>query len=268
MSFSLLAFAFLFGLIVGSFLNVLILRRATGVSQKGRSRCASCSETLGFWDLIPLFSYLFLMGRCRFCKAKISPIYPSVELGTGLIFLLLTINFFLHPTTYLLLFISLAFWSLAFAISVYDLRHSIIPNIWTLWLAILAVLYAVLISWGNIRFLWPSILSGLIFFLFFFALWLVSRGRWMGLGDAKLAFALGVFIGIYRLFSAWALSFWIGALLVLVYFCLDSLLSFKGKRLSSLKRDITMKTEVPFGPFLFLGSFLAFLGLLLPIYGL
>ncbi|MEG1501430.1 MAG: prepilin peptidase, partial [Clostridiales bacterium] len=78
---------FIYGLLIGSFLNVCIYRIPLGISvAKGRSMCPSCHNKLGFWDLIPLFSYLFLGGHCRYCQAKISPRYAVVELLTALVF--------------------------------------------------------------------------------------------------------------------------------------------------------------------------------------
>lgn len=267
MYYSYLVFVFILGLIAGSFINVLILRRSTGKTIMGRSKCASCGHLLSALDLIPLFSFVLLRRKCRYCNTKISAIYPLIELGTGFIFLLLALHFDFSSfrfIPYSLFLIQLVFWSLAFAVSVYDLRHTIIPNSWTLTLSVLAVIYALTYS-GNL-FL-TSILSGIIFALFFFALWLVSAGKWMGLGDAKFAFALGTFIGLNKLFSAWALSFWIGATCVLVYFSIDSVLRSGGKKINNISQPLNMKSEVPFGPFLFIGSFLAFLGLILPIYG-
>ncbi len=264
-----LLFIFALGLIVGSFLNVFILRRGTGKTIGGRSACATCGHQLGVLDLIPLFSFLFLGGKCRYCKTKISKIYPLVEFATGFLFLLIFLNTSITSIqSILMLFVSILFWVLAFAISVYDLRHTIIPNAWVLSLTIVSVFYAILAHFNDIHALLLSVLSGVIFSLFFFTLWLISKGRWMGLGDAKFAFALGIFVGLPKLFSAWALSFWIGAILVLLYYLIESAINAGGKRLNKISQPITLKSEVPFGPFLFLGSFFAFLGLILPIYGL
>ncbi|MFZ3020431.1 MAG: prepilin peptidase, partial [Minisyncoccia bacterium] len=256
-----LLFIFVLGLIIGSFLNVFILRRGTGKTVGGRSACANCGHKLGALDLIPLFSFLFLGGKCRYCQTKISKMYPLVELGTGLLFLLIFINTPINSVqSILLLLISILFWTLGLAISIYDLRHTIIPNTWVLFLTIVSFLYVTVSYWNNLHVLALSVLSGGIFGLFFFALWLISRGRWMGLGDAKFAFALGMFVGMPKLFSAWALSFWIGAIMVLLYYLVESAISANGRKLSRITTPITMKSEVPFGPFLFLGSFFAFLG--------
>ena len=263
-----LIFIFVLGLIVGSFLNVLVLRRGTGKTVGGRSQCASCGHQLGVFDLIPLFSFVFLGGKCRYCKTKISKIYPLVEFGTGILFLLIFINSSINSVqSIVMLAVSILFWTLAFAISVYDLRHTIIPNTWVFPLIIIAFCYSIISYWNNFHELLLSLLAGIIFGLFFFVLWLVSRGRWMGLGDAKFALAFGVFVGIHKLFSAWALSFWIGAISVLIFFLIESAINLNGKKLNRIGEPLTMKSEVPFGPFLFLGSFFAFLGFLLPMYG-
>ncbi len=266
-------FIFVLGTIVGSFINVFIFRRATGMGMGGRSKCASCGHTLRALDLIPVISFLLLGGKCRYCKTKISSIYPLIEIGAGALFFLIglvntsiLISFSVIP--YSMFFIQLVFWSLVFATAVYDLKHLTIPNMWALSLTIIAIIYSAISNYGFGKNFLFSILSGAIFFIFFFLIWLFSRGKWMGLGDAKLAFPLGVFLGISKLFSAWALSFWTGAIIVLIYFSYEQIILAKGKRLSALGRPITMKSEVPFGPFLFLGSFLAFLGLVIPFSGI
>src|ERR1700748_3830531 len=81
------------GLIIGSFLNVVIFRLNTERSFGGRSACMVCRNKLAWYDLIPVFSFLFLLGRCRNCKTKISVQYPLVELGAGIIFALLFLKF-------------------------------------------------------------------------------------------------------------------------------------------------------------------------------
>src|SRR3989344_4234135 len=93
-------FFFVFGAIIGSFLNVIILRYNTGLSQKnsigfsGRSHCFSCGKNIKWYDLVPVLSFLFLKGRCRHCKSKISIQYPLVEFITGILFLATFLKFF------------------------------------------------------------------------------------------------------------------------------------------------------------------------------
>jgi len=124
---------FVFGLIIGSFLNVVILRLNTQKTFGGRSACMSCQNKLNWHDLIPVFSFLGLKGRCKNCKTKISMQYPLVELGTGLIFGLLFLKFkdiFFWDTlsfSFTYAYYAIMF-SLLVVIAVYDLRHKIIPD--------------------------------------------------------------------------------------------------------------------------------------------
>src|SRR3989344_7889253 len=127
---------FIFGTIIGSFLNVVVLRYGTK-SISGRSFCFSCGKTLRWFELIPLFSFLAQGGRCRNCKAHISLQYPLVEFVTGLVFVAVAWKN-LQPTTYNLQLYSPLSWSvvgcqllvfsLLIALSVYDLKHKIIPD--------------------------------------------------------------------------------------------------------------------------------------------
>ena len=114
-------FIFLFGLTIGSFLNCVIYRLEKSESfLKGRSYCPNCKHILGWQDLIPVFSFLILKGKCRYCQQKISWQYPLVELFTGLIFLF--VFYILHSTFYILISCFLI------VIFVYDLKYSLIPD--------------------------------------------------------------------------------------------------------------------------------------------
>ena len=122
-----------FGLIIGSFLNVVILRLNTGRSvAKGRSKCARCSTTLSWYELIPVFSFLGLRGKCRTCKTQISFQYPVVELITGSIFVIIYTHIMLssgfNMYSWLEFLFSIIIASLLVIILVYDFRHKIIPN--------------------------------------------------------------------------------------------------------------------------------------------
>src|SRR3989344_7311171 len=116
---------FTLGLIIGSFLNVVIYRLHTGKSLGGRSTCMSCSTTLSWYELIPVFSFLGLKGRCKNCSTKISIQYPLVELATGLIFASLFLKLQTFGVSYV--YYALMF-SLLVVIAVYDLKHKIIPD--------------------------------------------------------------------------------------------------------------------------------------------
>jgi len=250
---SLTVIFFIFGLIIGSFLNVVILRLNTERSFGGRSGCMTCQNTLAWYELIPIFSFLGLQGRCRNCKTKISIQYPLVELVTGLIFATLFLKFqdvFFGPT--LVFTITYAYYAAVFSllvvIAVYDLRHKIIPDALSFVFGILAFVGLFFFNSSGFYPHLPSILeflSGLLIAAPFALFWLVSSGKWMGLGDAKLAVGLGWLLGLSRSLSGVVVAFWIGAIFGL------SLVIFSKKH--------GMKSEIPFAPYLVLGALLAFL---------
>ena len=242
-------FLFLLGLGVGSFLNVLVLRLNTGESViKGGSRCLNCGFSLRWFELIPVFSFFFQQGRCRHCASRISWQYPIVEFFTGIIFLLIGFNILL-----------LGFFSLLLAISVYDIRHKIVPNQFVYPLIVIAVLFSILILFQTTNYklqtinpasladgykLFSELLTGVGAFVFFAALWAISRGRWMGLGDAKVAFAMGIFLGWPLVLVALLFAFWVAAIWGIFWLLLG---------------HYSRKTQIPFAPFLTLGIFFSFL---------
>lgn len=244
---------FILGLVIGSFLNVVIFRLNTHRSFGGRSGCMSCGKKLPWYELIPLFSYLALGGRCSGCKTKISKQYFWVELLTGLIFAGLFLKFqdlFLVNT--LIFSGTMAYYATMFSILIviafYDLRHKIIPDSLVLIFGILS--FVGLFFFDNFGFSIhiPSLmqfLAGILVSLPFALFWLVSRGKWMGLGDAKLAIGLGWLLGLSRALSGIVLSFWTGAIV--------------GIFLILFSKKHSLKSEVPFAPFLVLGTILAFL---------
>lgn len=238
-------FVFLFGLIVGSFLNCVIYRLEQGQSfLKGRSYCPHCRHNLSWPDLIPVLSFLFLLGKCRYCQEKISFQYPLVELSTATIFILIwsTVSN-IYTGVYLLLMAGFLI-----VIFIYDLRHYIIPDR-VVYPAIAAVIiYHLIRLLGEVRPLqdWRGLTSPILSALgaagFFLAIVLVSRGKWMGVGDIKLAFLMGLILGWPNILVALFLAFSIGAII--------------GVGLIVLKKK-GLKSEVPFGPFLITGTFLA-----------
>jgi len=233
-------FIFLFGLAVGSFLNCVIYRLEISSSfMKGRSFCPHCKHTLSWQDLIPVFSFVFLRGRCRYCSQKISLQYPLVELAAALLFVLVFQYFGLGPELFFLLLIS----SFLIVIFVYDLKHYIIPDSMVFSAIIAAFLYQIFysgqLSWDS---LYLPFLSAVGASGFFLAIALISRGKWMGLGDVKLAFFMGLMLDWPNILLALFLSFLIGAIIGLGLI---------------FKRRKTMKSEMPFGPFLIAGTLIA-----------
>ena len=227
---------FVFGAVVGSFLNVVILRLNTGQSVvSGRSKCFNCAKKLKWHELLPIASFVFLRGKCSACKAKISWQYPAVETITGIIFVLLfqqTQNIFGFS------FLVLIF-SFLIIIAVYDYRHQIVPNLFV-WI------FNGLAFIGLFRiFNWNNLLAGFILFAFFALLWGVSRGRWMGFGDAKLALGIGWLLEIVKGVAAVTLSFWVGAVVGVLLILLN-------------KNKYGLKSSIAFGPFMILGTAISF----------
>lgn len=232
---------FLFGLIVGSFLNVLIYRFNTGQTITGRSRCFSCSKTLKPKHLIPVFSFLIQKGKCAHCGSSIAWQYPLVELVTGILFVLAW-----YLATTVISFVWLAFiFSILLVITVYDVRHKIIPDLYVYLFIASTFMYQGYNVFMGTSTLW-DFLIGLVIFLFFASLWLVSRGTWMGFGDAKLVLGLGFFLGFPEALWATLLAFLVGGAVGIVLL----LARFKGA---------TIKSELPFAPFLVFGALLSFL---------
>ncbi len=212
----------------------------------------SCQSTLLWYDLVPVLSFCALGGRCRNCKTKISIQYPLVELASGLIFAGLFLKFqdlfFVNTLSFAFTYAFYAtMLSLLLVIAVYDIRHKIIPDIFALIFGILAFVGIFLFNASGFSPHLPTLwefLSGLFLSLPFALMWFLSRGTWMGLGDAKLAVGLGLLLGPAKILSGAVLSFWSGAIV--------------GIGLVIFSKKLKIKSEIPFAPFLVLGTILAF----------
>lgn len=254
---------FLFGLFIGSFLNCVIYRLEKNESfLKGRSYCPKCKHQLNWQDLIPLLSFIELRGRCRYCKQKISWQYPIVEISTAVIFLLIfNFQFFwieqssrlpvglLFKQSLIFNFLSLFYYwitaSFLIVVFIYDLKHYIIPDGIIYPAIFIAFLYDILYSYfilHNPNLIINFFYSSLGASLFFLIIFLVSRGKWLGFGDVKLAVFMGLFLGFPNILVSLFLAFFIGAIMGI------GLILAKKKNL---------KSEVPFGPFLVTGTFIA-----------
>lgn len=226
-----LAYIFICGMCLGSFFNVVLLRfDKKGGILTGRSECPKCSVRLKWYDLIPLFSYLYLRGNCRYCKGEISSLYPLVEIITGLTvvayFLVNNSNLGIE-SIYQLVIVGL-FLLLIF----FDALYLILPDKIVFPAIILALVY-------DLVFMRPElpnfILSGFLFGLVFGIIYLVSHGEWMGFGDVKLVMAIGLILGYPFGFFAIISAIWAAALLGI------ALILFK---------KANLKTALPFGSFL------------------
>ena len=236
---------FILGTLIGSFLNCLIYRLENKKSFVfGRSICPKCKHKIAWYDLIPIFSFIFLKARCRYCKKIISWQYPIVELTTGLLFLSiinyqLSIKIDLSFIIYHLAFLFFVFSSML-AIFIYDLKHFIIPDKIIYPLTAITLFYSIISYQLSVI---SYILAGIGACLFFLAIYSISKGKWLGFGDVKLVLFLGIFLGWPNIILSLFLSFIIGAIIGV------GLIAFKGKGL---------KSQVPFAPFLLIGTFIAF----------
>lgn len=250
---TLLVGAALFGAILGSFLNALSFRFNTGISiLRGRSRCMRCGHALAWYDLIPLLSYALVGGKCRYCSSRISFQYPLVE---GMAALLSLGVYLLHPEP-LPYGLHLLIWMTVLFIVVYDLRHQIIPWSCSFLLAFLcaASLFVSASGFGDPAAL--SLAAGPLLALPLFLLSLLSMGRWMGWGDSLFELSLGWLVGLTQGLTALMLAVWIGAATGLLLIAHARLTPTAASLKSA--RGFTMKSEIPFAPFLALGAALAY----------
>ena len=228
------------GAILASFIGVLAERVNTGASfVTGRSHCNSCNRQLSALDLVPVFSWTVSGGRCRTCKARIPYLYTVSEATLALLFVLAYMKFGLSPLLALFLAAVLV---LAFIVF-YDLRHTIVPPLASGLLSVIAVAFA-LVAYGEGQLLGAVFLSAGIIASGFLLLFLLSRGRAMGLGDSPVALSLSLIAGPAA-FAGLLFSFWIGAIIGI---CI----------LVSRPKGHRMGIEVPFVPFLAVGYLLAF----------
>lgn len=242
---------FIFGLCVGSFLNVVIIRTYEGKKLGGRSECPECGKKIFWYDNIPLISYLVLRGKCRHCRKKISLQYPLVELATGLLFVLAYINSELRitdsPSSNLFpvfvkwlgegwgggaIFLrNLIFISFLIIVFVQDLRWYVILDTITLPAGIMAIFLNLLLGMDWKAMVFGAIIGG----GFFGAQFLFSRGRWIGGGDIRLGAVMGVILGWKHLLFAFFVAYILGASVAIF------LIFFHRKKFSS---------KIQFGTFL------------------
>lgn len=252
-----LFFIFLFGLIIGSFLNVVIYRYNTGQTIKGRSYCFACRMDLAWYDLIPLLSFIYNRGRCRSCQSLVSLQYPLVELVTGLTFVLLAGHYGLVTYQLSAIFLTVFYGlitSILLVIAVYDLRHKIIPDDFVFAFIALSFLSPFIqylgFSLSAFTLLANGFLAAGILGGFFWGLWRYSDGRWMGFGDVKLVVGIGLLLGLSKGITAVVIAFWLGAIVGLALIV--------AKRLGILAKvsELSFKSEIPFAPFLVLATLL------------
>jgi len=234
---------FLLGLALGSFLNSWIWRRNENIRVvSGRSICPHCRRKLKWYENIPIFSYLFLRGRCRTCKNKIPPHFVWVELCTALLFLFVTWyhlrsaqfdSYDYHR--------DIVFVGILIVIFLYDLLYKLIPTD-LVWLGVGIGFFFYFFCADNCQN--GILLAILVSAGFFFLQYVISKGTWIGGGDIRLGVMMGVWLGWPNILVALMFAYIVGAII-----SVSLLLSRKKK----------MKSEIPFGTFLTSGTLFALL---------
>ena len=273
------AILFIFGLAIGSFLNVVILRydgerfllnvRALG----GRSHCMHCGRTLRWFELFPVASFIAQRGRCRHCAVRLSMQYPAVELLSALVFTVVPYALMgagvaaapigaVNPALIVIAALWVAVFELLLVMAVIDIRMGIIPDEINIALGVIGIALMIAVAGymgtsqnqsflgpyaaifgaqGDI--LWNRVIAAAVAGAFFGLLIAATRGRGMGMGDLKLAIPLGIVFGWPDVAAVIVFAFVIGA----------------GAGLFSVARGAkTMKGALPFGPFLAIGAAIMF----------
>jgi len=211
---------FLFGLATGSGLNALAWRLHQKKSwTRGSSICPSCKHKLAWYDLVPLLSFFLLQGKCRYCQKKISIQYPLVELATGVVFVLVylsSVNFQIisqlsQPGYQQLatLILNLGIATVLILIFVYDLKHYLILD-----KVILPAIVVVFVSNLFLGKSWQAmLLAAFIASGFFLIQFVISKGTWIGGGDIRLGFFMGLILGWPHILTALFLAYILGSII-------------------------------------------------------
>ncbi len=219
------------GLVLGSFMSVIVFRlgQKEGIAA-GRSECPKCLVQLKWYDLMPVFSFITLGGKCRYCRQKISFVYPIMELSmAGSFFLYHWFNGLalswgiFYDFTMIFILLTLAF---------FDYEHYILPDKFIFTGLAVSLVYLTLFKSGALL---SNALTGFGLAGFFAIIYLVSRGKWMGFGDVKLALLVGFVLGYPIGPVSMIIAIWTGAIWGMV-------LMATGKA--------NLKTALPFGSFI------------------
>lgn len=235
-------FLFIFGLAIGSFLNVVIDRWSKDQSIQGRSHCDYCHRQLAWYDLIPVVSFMVVGGKCRYCHKKLSWQYPFIEILTGVLFLITYYE--LRITNYIFLWAYLGIVSCLIVIFFSDAKYHIIPDQVQIGLLIFGLI--LLPYKGALRAMplpvtfFNRAIAAIIIMAPILFLYYITHGKGMGFGDVKLAFVIGFLLGLQAGIIALYFAFIAGA----IY----GLIMLAGRRRG-------LKSKIAFGPFLVIGIF-------------
>ncbi len=230
------------GLIFGSFLNVVIYRLPLEKSiVKPRSYCPSCGKTVKFYDNIPVLSYIFLLGKCRYCKSPISVQYPLVEIFTAFTFFYSYHSAEFGPVH---LLFTIIFLMIMISLTLIDLKHMILPNELTIGGSILFLIYSFFNPEVDTLEAIVTALGVTLMFLLIYIFYIkVRKIEGLGQGDIKMVFLLGIFLGATKLLVTVLLASVSGILVGIL------IIIFK-------KKDL--KYALPFGTFLGISGYIAY----------
>lgn len=245
-------FFFVFGAIIGSFLNVVVWRLPRGKHLGGRSYCPQCHKQLTALELVPVVSWLFLRTRCKGCKKVISARYPIVELLAGALSLGVFWVFMPQDVAdWLMVARALFITYVLIVVFIIDLEHYLILDKVMLPASIIVCCFNIVLTFlqaGALFAVQGIFISGIaaaaFAFLFFGAIWYISKGAWLGFGDVKYVIFMGLCLGFPQIVVGLMLAFYLGALVSI------PLLLFQKKGLKSM---------LPFGTFLSVATFIALL---------
>jgi len=224
-------FIVVLGLVFGSFIAAYSYRYPRGIKiSKGFSFCDKCKRKIEWYENIPVISYLFLGGKCKKCKTKISPRYPIIEFVSGLAFVLLfkynanviDLNYLLLAACYLLLVL----------IFIIDFEHQIIPDDFVFFGILVIILKLILFDSSSF---YSPMFAGLVASGFLLLIYLLTLGRGMGLGDVKFAVFGGMLVGLNNIFIWMLLAFLTGAITGIILILIG---------------NAKLKDKIAFGPFL------------------
>jgi prepilin signal peptidase PulO-like enzyme (type II secretory pathway) len=239
-------FFFLFGSAIGSFLGVVVERLPRGKDFfRGRSHCDNCKKSLGVLDLVPVFSFIFLKGRCRYCHKRLSYFYPIIEFVTGILFVLVSLHtgilYHVFSILYVLEIIYYLFIVSTLVVLFFiDLKYGILPFSIIFPAVLISFIYKILNTKHLIQ---NDLLSAVGAFAFFLFLFGITRGRGMGFGDVVYVFFMGLLLGFPKIILGLYIAFISGAVISII------LIGVKKKKLKG--------STVPFGPFLVAGTLIA-----------
>lgn len=231
---------FIYGILFGSFYNVVIYRLPLDLSvAKGRSFCPNCNHKLSAKDLVPIFSYIFLKGKCRYCGNKISIRYPLVELFTGVYFAFAYIFFGFNVTMFYMIF----FWSYLFIVSMIDIDHMVILDSISIFFGVFFIGFSTYLLRTDVIY---SFLAAIIAFIIYFAIYklafIIYKKEAFGLGDVFLIGVIAFVLGFKMLYLTLFFPF-IVAMVYVLYLVI-------------IKRERDLKMAIPLGPFICISAFI------------